>query len=337
MTTEPPAQDEPAGVPRDGAARAPRRPVAPADVGELLRLYRAVLELAADPPPSRHTRWPALTRTLCRARPTWGLQRLVVEHVRGRIALLDRRYCLRIALGEQAPDDEQDRAALELFGRSLPPARSRLWMIAPVLALVAVSQLLLALLVRGRSDDEALLPAKIINELSTITADVNPGHLSETLDTLMHTDPKVTALAVGLLTLSAYLVWRPLLPAFTVKRMIFAMPGSVDGRVARSELGRRARELNVHRAELELFAALGMRPPSDRAMDLWVKGAIVAILVALAVLALLPPALPSVATLLLVIAVLRLVWIVRRWRERSLRRDLVTPYVHSAGGARPTV
>ena len=93
----------------------------------------------------------------------------------------------------------------------------------------------------------------------------------------------------------------------------------------------------MHRAELELFAALGIRPPSDRAMDLWVKGAIVAILVALTVLALLPPALPSIATLLLVIAVLRLVLIIQRWSERSLRRDLVTPYVHSAGGARPTV
>ncbi len=337
MTNEAPAQDEPGEHPRDGAGRALRRPAVRADVDELLCLYRAALELAADPPPSRHTRLPALTRMLCGVRPTWGLQRLVVEHVRGRIALLDRRYCLRLALGEHDPNDEQDRAALDLFGRSLPPPRSKLWVVAPVLALITVSQLLLALLLRGRSDDEALLPAKIINELSTITADVGPGNFAKTLDTLMHTDPKVTALAIGLLTLSAYLVWRPLLPAFAVKRMIFAMPGSIDGRAARSELGQRAQELGVHRAEVELFAALGMRPPSDRAMDLWVKGAIVAILVALAVLALLPPALPSIATLLLAIAVLRLVWIVRRWRDRTLRRDLVTPYARVDGGASRSV
>ena len=329
MTTE-----SPAGLPRDAAGAALRRPIVRADVDELLCRYRAALELAADPPPSRHTRFAALTRMLCRARPTWGLQRMAVEHIRGRIALLDRRYCLRLALGEQDPNDEQDRAALDLFGKSLPPARSKLWVVAPVLALITVSQLLLALLMRGRSSEGSLLPAKIINQLSTITADVSPGNFTDTLDTLMHTSPKVTALAFGLLTLSAYLVWRPLLPAFAVKRMIFAMPGSIDGKVARSELGRCALELDVHGAEVELFAALGMRPPSDKAMDLWVKGAIVAILVALAVLALLPPALEIMATLLLMLAALRMWWIVRRWRERTLRRDLVTPHVRRDGGAR---
>ena len=333
MAAESPAQDEPAGLPRDAAGAALRRPVTRADVDELLCRYRAALELAADPPPSRHTRFAPLTRMLCQARPTWGLQRLVVEHIRGRIALLDRRYCLRLALGEQDPNDDQDRAALALFGASLPPARSRLWVAAPLLALVGVAQLLLALLMRGKDNDGMLLPGKIINQLSTITSDLSPGNFTETLDTLMHTNPKVTALALGLLTLSAYIVWRPLLPAFAVKRMIFAMPGSIGGRAARSELGRRAQALDVHRAEVELFAALGMRPPSDRAMDLWVKGAIVAILVALALLALLPPALPLIATLLLGVAALRTVWLARRWRERTLRRDLVTPHVRRGDSA----
>ena len=50
-----------------------------------------------------------------------------------------------------------------------------------------------------------------------------------------------------------------------------------------------------------------------------------AILVALALLALLPPALPLIATLLLGVAAVRTVWLARRWRERTLRRDLVTP------------
>jgi hypothetical protein len=331
---ESPAQGEPAGLPRDGGGPALRRPVVRADVDDLLRRYRAALELAADAPPSRHTRSAPLTRTLCRIRPTWGLQRLVVEHIRARIALLDRRYCLRLALGEQDPNDEQDRAALALFGASLPPARSKLWVVAPVLALITVSQVLLALLMRGKDNDGTLLPGKIINQLSTITADVNPGNFTETLDTLMHTNPKVTALAIGLLILSTYIVWRPMLPAFAVKRMIFAMPGSIKGKAAPSELGRRAEELGVHRAEVELFAALGMRPPSDRAMDLWVKGAIVAILLALAVLALLPPALPLMATLLLGIAAVRTAWIARRWRERTLRRDLVTPHVRPDGAVR---
>lgn len=335
MTQAPPQQElAPPSAP-DSAPRH-RRPVVQADVAGLLCCYREALELAADPPPSRRTPVAALTRLLCRLRPTWGLQRMAVEHIRGRIALIDRRYCLRLALDEADPNDAQDREALARFAASLPPPRSRLWVALPVLAVIAVSQVLLALLLRSRegvaTDAEgSRLPEKVMEDL-TIAADLNPAHFSQTLNTLLHGSPKVTALAIGILTLSVYIVWRPLLPAFRLKRIIFGMPGAIGARAARTDLGARARRLALYDEEVALFAALGMRPPSDTALDLWVKGALVAILGALTALMLMPPAVPWTAGFFLMVAVLRLAWLARAWHRRTLRGDLVTPHVSVDAG-----
>ena len=331
---QPPPPPEPAPPVDEPTQRRAGRPVVQADVHDLLCCYRDALELAADPPPSRHTPLAPLTLLLSRARPTWGLQRMVVEHIRGRIALIDRRYCLRLALGEEDPNDAEDREALARFGASLPPPRSRLWLALPLLAIITVSQVLLALLLRSREGvaktaEGTLLPAKVLDDL-TQTADLNPAHFSETLNTLLHGSPKVTALAIGILTLSAYIVSRPVLPAFQLKRLIFGMPGAIGARVARSELGARAQRLAVHDEEVALFAKLGMRPPSDSAMDLVVKGALVAILLALAALMFLPPAEVGTAIFFLVLAVLRLAWLAGVWRGRTLRGDLVTPHAAPA-------
>lgn len=332
-----PPQHEPPSLGDQPSAPPARRPVVRADVDDLLRCYREALELAADPPPSRHTRFAPLTRLLCRMRPSWGLQRMVVEHIRGRIALIDRRYCLRLALGEDDPNDAEDRDALARFASSLPPPRSRLWVALPLLAVIAVSQVLLALLLRSRDGvattaEGQRLPEKVVDDL-VAAVDLNPAHFSQTLSTLLHGSPKVTALAIGILTLSVYIVWRPLIPAFRLKRIILGMPGAITKRVARSELGGRARRLALHDEEVALFTALGMRPPSDAAMDLWVKGALVAILAALAALMFTPPADVGAGIFFLVIAALRLVWLARAWHGRTLRSDLATAHVRRTTGA----
>ncbi|MBA3747910.1 MAG: hypothetical protein H0W96_10535 [Solirubrobacterales bacterium] len=304
------------------AARAVER----ADVQNLLCCYREAIELAADPPPSRRTPFEPMTRLLCRVRPTWGLQRMVVEDIRSRIALIDRRYCLRLALEEDDGNDSDDREQLSKFAASLPPPRARLWVALPLLCIIAITQALLALVLLGQENASPELD-KVLKDL-TAAVDLNPANLSETFHTLLHSNPKVTALVVGMLTLSGYLVWRPLLSAFRLKRMIFNMPGAINGRGAGSELGKRAQRLNVHEEEDRLFAKLGMRAPSDSALDLRVKGALVAICVALAVLMFTPPdADAAIGAFFLIVAMARLPWLVREWRRRRLRTDLVTSHV----------
>jgi hypothetical protein len=160
-----------------------------ADVRDMLRCYRAALELAAAPSPSRPTPFGPLTRLVCRLRPTWGLQRMVVEDIRGRIDLIDRRYCLRLALGEQDPDDSEARDAVRNFASSLPPPRSRLFVLLPLFAVIAVSQVLLALLLPSQdsADDRLLpeaswfkLPEAVLKQLPQV-ADLNPAGYHETV------------------------------------------------------------------------------------------------------------------------------------------------------------
>lgn len=82
-----------------------------ADTHDLLCAYRAALDLAADPPASRASRVALLTPVVNLGRPTWGLQRFLVEHIRQRLDALTRRYSLRLALGQDDGDDAQDREA----------------------------------------------------------------------------------------------------------------------------------------------------------------------------------------------------------------------------------
>jgi hypothetical protein len=329
-TTSSPTQPPEQLSSRDLKTRAPQ-PVVRADVRDVLHCYRAALELAADPPPSRRTPFGPLTRLVCRLRPAWGLQRLVVEEIRGRIDLINRRYCLRLALGEQDPHDREARDAVRDFASSLPPPRSRLFAVLPLLAVIAVSQVLLALLLRSqqglaKNADGRLLPEALLKQLAQV-GDLNPAGYGDTVSLLLHNSPKVTALALGILTLSVYVVWRPRLPAVRLKRMVFEMPGAIGSRTASSELGARALQLRLRDKEVALFAALRMPPPSDSATDLWVKGTPAVILLALAALTLTPPSQAGLAIFFLMLATVRLWWLAREWRRRPLHANLVTAQV----------
>jgi len=319
----------PAAEPADDEVRgSPRRTPAQVDVVELLRCYRRAIELATDPPPSRSAGFEPLTRLLTWMRPTWGLRRMVVEHVRGRVARLDRLFARRLALNEDHEDDEQNRKALGLFAASLPPPRSRYWIALPLLAVVVVSQVLLELLQRSREpsktpsgqqkppDDDGVLPQKVLADLISVL-DLNPGNLTKAVNTLLTSSPKVTALVIGLLVFSVYLVWRPLLPAFRLMRIIFTMPGATGRRSGESPLGKSARRLSVHDAEVRLFAALDERPPNDPELDLWLKLAPVTILAALALFMFVPPGrLPISGSVLAALAAVRLAFVLRAARSR---------------------
>lgn len=310
-----PRRSTPAAPAGAAIEAAPARRVVQADVLELLRHYREAIELAAAPPASRCSRFGLMARALTSLRPTWGLQRLVAEHVRDRIALVDRHFARRLALGEADSNDDEDRAALSLFAASLPPPRSRLWAAVPLLAVVAVSQALIALLLIGRSDQRTPLSDAIRGLAGA--ADLSSGQMFKTVDTLLYSNPRITALAFAVLAASLYIVWRPLLPTVRLKRIILGMPAAISRRTARSELGERAQRLAVHDEELRLYAALGIRPPRESSLDLRVKLAPVAVLATLAGLLVAPPdPLWDLGAVLLAGALLRLAWIAHEARRR---------------------
>src|SRR5687768_9062319 len=111
-------------------AAAPPAPVhtaARAEVLPLLRSYRSALARAGDLPPSRTAKPRWWRGVLTPLRPRWGLNRFLVDHMRARTDQLNRRYCLRLSLGEEDGNDAQDREALEKFASSLPPPRGAVW------------------------------------------------------------------------------------------------------------------------------------------------------------------------------------------------------------------
>lgn len=289
-----------------------RRDAEQADVVELLCVYREALELAAAPPPSRVTGFTSLDRLLYRLRPTWGLRYFVTQHVRGRVDVLRRRYCLRLALGEIDDNDREDREALDNFAASLPAPASRVWAALPILAILFVSQVLVATGAEFEDDKQVL--SKVASIL-----DLNPAHFNDAIDTLLHGILAVNTDVLGLVVLAVYLVLRPVLPAFRLKRMILGPPGAVSKRQARAPLERRAGELAVHDEEEALVGALGMPTPPESALDLWVKAVLLLFVVDLAVyMAFVPPAEVAGAVVFLIPAVLRGRWLLRQRRGRRV-------------------
>jgi hypothetical protein len=302
----------------------PVHAVAQADVAPLLRTYRSALALAADLPPSRTAKprwWRAF---LTFVRPRWGLNRFMVDHMRARTDQLTRRYCLRLSLGEDDGNDAKDREALEKFANSLPPPRGAVWTALPLLAIVGVSQVLVALVGDIQGERETF------DKVAGIV-DLNPGHLREAVTALMHASTDVVLDLIGIVALSAYVVLRPFVFGFRLKRMLLSQPGALDGRHKASPLGQAATTLDVHGQETRLFAALGMAPPAESTFDLKVKAIMASFLLAggIAWTGFHPDI--FVGPVVLALALARFAWLGVQRHRRTVRHDALVSAHAEAG------
>ena len=306
------------------AVAQPRRPPQ-ADVFELLRAYREALEIAAELPPSRLTPFRPLTRVVNWLRPSWGLQRFITEHTRHRLKALTRRYNLRLAL----QDDGNDAEALEAANRftaSLPDAPSKLRALLPLFAILAISQFLVTLF--GDVGAKTPREAETFKQLSVIT-NLNPAHFSDAVGTLLHTSLEVVLDLIAILALSVYIVFRPLVSGFQLKRMILNMPGAIHRGRSASPLGQRAQQLQVCEREKALFRALGDSPPQESGFDLWVKASLPAFVLAVTAFILIAEPVDDGPGLVILAAVaLRLGWLAReRYRRQRAREPLEISHV----------
>lgn len=302
-------------------APAPPRPSIPppvvrADVLPLLEAYRQALALAAAPPPSYQTRFGWLTRFLAWLRPEWGASRFTVDHMRRRVDALNRRYCLRLALGEDDGNDGDDRAALERFESSLPSAPSRVIVVVlPVIAMIVMAQVLFATFGAVKEEQAAF------EKLSALV-DLNPSHFNDAVRAILQSDFLTVLDLIGVVTLSVYLVLRPFVSGFQLKRMIVGIPGAARGRRADSPLARRAGEIAVHAQERALFEALGMRAPADPRFDLLVKATLVACWIALGMFTVVAAENGDETTggvIILAACAARAAWLGREWVRRDRR------------------
>jgi hypothetical protein len=302
----------------------PVHAAAQADVAPLLRSYRSALALAGDLPPSRTAkpRWWRDFLTL--VRPRWGLNRFMVDHMRARTDQLTRRYCLRLSLGEDDGNDARDREALEKFASSLPPARGAVWTALPLLAIVVVSQLLVAWVGDLEGEEETF------EQIAGIV-DLSPARLRAAASALTEASWEVVIDLIGIVTLSTYLVLRPFVFGFRLKRMLLSQPGALDGRHKASPLGQAAVMLDVHGQESRLFAALGMAPPAESSFDLKIKAtiALFALAAGIAWTGLYPDKL--FGPVVLAIALARFAWLGVQRHRRTVRHDALVSAHAEAG------
>ena len=252
----------------------------------------------------------------------------MVEHVRRRVDALDRRYCLRLAMGEDDGNDQHDREALARFAAWLPPPRPRLWALLPVLLGLGLSQVLVAVFGNVPGEGETFSQvAKVV--------DLNPGHFNDAVDALIHSSFEVVLDLVVVVALSIYVVFRPFLTGFRVHRVIMNLPRVIRRRTGRWPLGRRATEIDVHARETALFETLAMSSPPEPAFDLWVKGTIVVAWAAGGLFLLLdtPDRAVALGLAILLLCLLRLGWLVLVARRRTLtRNDLVLSHTRAPVG-----
>jgi hypothetical protein len=287
---------------------------AQADTHDLLVAYFSVLDLVAGP-----VRAHAVARRLLGPlKPTVGIETYLVEHMRANLERFDRRYRLRLALGQDTDDDERDCDALADFLASLSPRRTRLWILLPYLAGLVVTQIFISAVARTSDITD-------LHELAGVLS-LNPQVISTSVDNLVRYDNHKHVLGVLLAgSISLWLAFRPFMWGFHVKRVLLNEPHSMGRRKRRTKQAEIARELDVRGREERLCLRLGMLPPLDSPLDLVIQATImVAWIIVGATLAIESYSQTEslcVGTGLVALAVIRLAWLARRARQRASFRE----------------
>jgi hypothetical protein len=348
-------------VPSQQQATAPVTAASP--VRGLLAAYQGVLDVMHDLPAAPQVLWThadrgprAWVRYL--PRPKWLLRLFVVRHIDATLGLLERRYCAHAALGSLTESGDGDRAAVKEFRQSLPPVRRGLHLLLLAAAVLTVARPLLGPIVVMTQTVDAGLPAgtersgkleAVRATLKTLTEgfSTDVSAINKTIGTLVNGGAQQAGVLALALALAVYLVLRPFVPAFRLKRMLFNLapdrrrpPPSATSRWSLSQ------SAGVYERERLVLAELGVRAPREFPFDLVVPAlAMLAPLIAAGrgiagALTLTAPEdrwlFAVMGTLFLTIATARLAWLFLVWRRRLRASGPWMPFDAGVGDG-PTV
>jgi hypothetical protein len=251
----------------DEAPQAIRSTPNSSQVRELLAVYQGVLDSVDDLPLIPMVLRKHRGRLHYRPLTKWPVRYFVVRHLQRTLASLTRRYSARAALGQQADGEQPDREAVQEFQKSLPPDRQKTYVLLLIAAIFIVFRPVITWLVDaydtkpGNSEIQQLKDAgtKIVGALNADARAMN-----DAVNAVVSSRPLGwSLLALGVM-LSAYVVLRPLMPAFRLKRMIFNLAPEPEGR-HRSAVARWSvsQATGLYERERRVFAELGVRPPSE--------------------------------------------------------------------------
>jgi hypothetical protein len=313
-------------------------------VVKLLEAYQAVLE-AADGLPrfvmihSRHRRT-GLFRWVNRLpRPRWLIRYFILQHVNNTLTALKRRYHAREALGFASTPDKKSRELVESFQQSLPPFRLTLYLSTLIVATLLLGRRtveVIAWVLKGLSFEGVSLirpdqqgKARELISTASSSLSISGGSVDDLLDSLLKAGLEESLIAIMGLSLALYLVLRPLVPVFRLKRILFNTYPEID-RYLKVTTARwhTSHAVGIYDLEAKLLEGLGTKTPPELPFDFTVSilGLIVPMWLVFMMfrLGLTDPAEDSWVWFVFVFALappifLRLGWLVRAWRRRRSR------------------
>lgn len=310
-------------------------------VHQLLKFYdRAMLQATSLPLiewlPCRPSRWRLLRPFSRLPRLTLGTRTLIIWHIDRSLSALGRRYTAREALGTPSAKPTEDRDTCMRYRESLPLGRYKWMMIGFAVPALFLTALLIEEASHWTSDGR-----KLKELLAMMLVFFATGSRSADMEKVV---TKAFELGItGLLTslaivlIGGYVLTRPFVPAFRLKRQILNLSDRDDRDVRESASSWHVtKSVGAYQQERKVFADLGYRPPREFPLDLVVLIFPVVCLtvaaVALASSASAPMTIrPWWALWLAGLAVLRTVWLWSVWRGRQ-DQDRTPPVVGIAKG-----
>jgi hypothetical protein len=307
-----------------------------ATVRPLLVAYADTLHVLDGLPlvPMVATRWHWLSRPdapIRLPRASWMLRSLTLWHIDRVLAGLEQALRRRSAIGTAQTGEAETLSAVTAFRASLPSRSRALRLGVLVVAALLLGRLIAALLPHlGRSPSfHATGPLDQLFDSTLGTLQLSAGSIGSAVDTLFQASPAALAAAALLLSVSLYLLLRPVASAFRLKRLLLNLYPDAESRRSDTPASWSvSRSAGAYCLEQQTFTALGARGPSEPPLDLLVALplpllALAACAVAIGAQASEPHALvnaPLVGAVALIVygapAVFRLAWLAAAWRAR---------------------
>jgi hypothetical protein len=256
-----------AAQPLPAPTEAPRELHRELHVVPLLRSYRDAMLLARKPPPSlRLWRW--LRWIHLRLRPRWACCYFTTRYVRGRVDALERALARRTALGEGDADDHGEAEAVARFKASLPPAPSRIFGVAGLIAAIVLAQVLISLLLDLVDRDSARQLKKAVGELGTSP---DAQQFSDIGRVLVSANVVQLGMIVTALAATLYLFGRPLASGYRLSYLCLGRCERLGPLRRRSELCLAAARFETSPQELAAVRAASVEFRRELPIDLLVK------------------------------------------------------------------
>lgn len=268
-------------------------------------------------------------------RPRWFLRFFIVEHARRTLDAIRRHLLMEAATRPEDDADEVQRRSVSMYLDAVASHRRALFTTSLLLLTVAATRLLLmqvpgAIRLFGGMQEQA---ADIRELLTAIEGAIrNPTNPDMLVARIAEWPVRTVAFVVTTLCTALYLVLRPLVPAFKLKRTLFNLHPEVgDVRSAPARYNVR-QATGLYHTERSILDRLGVHRATEPAWDLFVPALILPAGLFLAVLMVdygrqhwVDPRQPllsnTIATALVIVVLMRLAWLSHTWTLRRLPVD----------------